>query len=515
MDWSGYQRQANDRGCQIKIPIFPSCFLSYFLNLVSLRTWMRKYFIKFVFGLVGFLLFFLPNSGVFLKGGLLFALTIEEERKIGEQVVREVEGKLSVVRDPLILDYLNKLGQEILKQSGPQPYPFRFYLLKDPQLNAFSVPGGHVFVTTGIVEIMESEGELAGLLGHEIAHVTRHHISKQMEQQKKIGLATMAAALLGIFAGDPRITSAVLAGSMATAQTLALKYSREDEEEADNYGFKYMSKDGFDPKGMIGLFDKLRRWGSFGSEGIPAYMQTHPLTGDRMSHVDDLLHRYADQGPWDRKSSDEFRRFQTIILTKYGDIQRARNRFQSWAKDAQSHLWVYYGQGWLSMREGKYEAAVDQFEKTLNLKPHEAYLLRDLGQALLLKGDLDQAIGKLGQASILDPQDGNAAFYLGRAYQEKGENMLALANFQRAMKLGTEGENFYHYLGLTYGSLKDLGRAHYYFGKSFLMKGDRGKALFHFQTALKYVGTDPSQKELLEKEITSLEPAKIKGKKTE
>ncbi|MBA4393859.1 MAG: hypothetical protein C0407_09935 [Desulfobacca sp.] len=473
---------------------------------------MRRNLIKIVFGLLGFILVILPNSWILPKGGLLSALTIEEERKLGEQVVREVESKYPLIRDPMILGYLNKIGQETLKQAGPQPYPFRFYLLKDPQLNAFSVPGGHVFLTTGIVEVMDSEGELASLLGHEIAHITRHHISKQMEQQKKIGLATMAAAILGILAGDPRIASVALAGSMATAQTLALKFSREDEEEADNYGFKYMSKEGFDPKNMIGLFDKLRRWGSFGSEGIPAYMLTHPLTGDRMSHVEDLLHQYAHLGPWNRKSSDEFRRFQTIVLTKFGDIQRARNRFHVWANDTQSLLWIHYGQGWLDMREGKYEAAVAQFEKTLKLKPQEAYLLRDLGQALLLKGDIEQAIGKLSQASILDPEDGNTAYYLARAYQEKRENQLALENFQRAMKLGTEGENIYYYLGLAYGTLKDLGWAHYYFGKSFLMKGERGKAFFHFQTALKYIGTDPNQKELIEKEIKTLDPEKLKGK---
>jgi beta-barrel assembly-enhancing protease len=476
---------------------------------------MRKNFLKIIFGLTAFLLFILPNPWMLPKNGHLFALTIEEERKLGDQVVREVESKFQLIRDPLILGYLNKLGQEILKQAGPQPYPFRFYLLKDPQLNAFSVPGGHVFVTTGIVGMMDSEGELAGLLGHEITHVTHHHISKQMEQQKKIGLATLAAALLGVLAGDPRIASAAISGSMATAQTLALKYSREDEEDADNFGFKYMTKDGFDPKQMIDLLDKLRRWGSFGSEGVPAYMQTHPLTGDRMSHVEDLMHQYEGQGPWVRKSSDEFRRFQIIILTKYGDLQRAQNHFQSWSKDAQSLFWVHYGQGWVYIREGKFEAAVEQFQKALSLRPQDPYLLKDLGQALFLKGDLEQAIQKLSQASILDPKDGNAAFFLGRAYQEKGENLLALENFQRAQKLGTEGEDLYHYLGIVYGNLNDLGQAHYNFGKSFNLKGDKGKALFHFRTALKYAGNDPLQKELIEKEIKSLEPGKTKEKKAD
>ncbi|OGP51143.1 MAG: hypothetical protein A2Y79_03380 [Deltaproteobacteria bacterium RBG_13_43_22] len=474
---------------------------------------MRKIFLKIFFGFIGFLLFFLPNPWMLFKAGDVFALTIGEERTLGEEVVQEVERKFSMIRDPLILEYVNTLGQEILKQAGPQPYPFRFYLFKDPQLNAFSVPGGHIFVSTGLLEIMDSEGELAGLLGHEIAHVTRHHISNQIEKQKKIGLATMAAALLGVFAGDPRIAGAVITGSMATAQTLFLKYSREDEGEADNYGFKYMSKAGFDPKTMIDLLDKLRRWGSFGSEGIPAYMQTHPLTGDRMSHIENLLHQYADQGHWGRKSSDEFRRILTIILTKYGDLQRAQNHFQSWSKDAQSLFWVHYGQGWIDIREGRFDGAAGQFEKALTIRPQDTFVLRDLGQVLLLKGDLEQAVQKLSQASVLDPKDGTTAFFLARAYQEKGENQLALENFQRAMNLGMEGEDLYHYLGITYGNLNDLGPAHYYFGKMFKIKGDRGKAMFHFQTALRYVEKDPRQKERIEKEIKNLDPGKTREKK--
>ncbi|MBI4767251.1 MAG: M48 family metalloprotease [Deltaproteobacteria bacterium] len=476
---------------------------------------MRKYFFRVFSGLVIALLFVPFNPWISPKGNNVFALTIEEERKLGEEVVREVEGKFSLIRDPLLLDYLNKLGREVLKQAGSLPYPFRFYLLKDPQLNAFSIPGGHIFLTTGIIEIMDSEGELAGLLGHEIAHVTRHHISSQIEKQKKIGLATMATALLGILAGDPSIAGAAIVGSLATAQTLMLKYSRENEDDADNYGFKYMSGVGFDPKTMIDLLDKLRRWGSFGSEGVPAYMQTHPLSGDRMSHIEDLLHRYADQGPWKRSSSDEFRRLQTIILANYGDLQRARIRFQSWSKDTPSQFWVFYGQGWLDLREGKFDSAITQFEKAASLKPQDLYLLRDLGQVFMKKGDYEKAIQKLSQASLLDPKDSTTAFLLGRAYQEKKENLLALENFQKALNLGSEEEDLHYYLGMTYGNLNNLGQAHYHFGKSFGKKGDREKALFHFKTALRYVDQDPGQKARIEKEIKNLESEKIRGKKTD
>ena len=369
-----------------------------------------------------------------------------------------------------------------------------------------------MFVTTGIIGMMDSEGELAGLLGHEITHVTHHHIAKQMEQQKKIGLATMAAALLGILAGDPRIASAAISGSMATAQTLALKYSREDEDDADNFGFKNMTKAGFDPKNMVDLLDKLRRWGSFGSEGVPAYMQTHPLTGDRMSHVEDLMHQYESQGPWVRKSSDEFRRFQIIILAKYGDLQRAQNHFQSWSKDAQSLFWVHYGQGWIYIRQGKFEAAVEQLQKALSLRPQDPYLLKDLGQALFFKGDIEPAIQKLSQASILDPKDGDAAFFLDGPTRKKGKSP-GPGKLSKGAETRYGGRGPLPLLGYCLWKLERSRAAHYYFGKSFNLKGDKGKALFHFRTALRYAGNDPLQKELIEKEIKTLEPGKTKEKK--
>ena len=454
--------------------------------------------------LIAFLMIFLSSLGV----QRALALTMEEERKLGDQVVQEVAAKFTLIQDSVLLGYLNQLGQETLQSAGPQPYPFRFYLLKDSQLNAFSVPGGHIFISTGIVEVMESEAELAGLIGHEIAHVTAHHISRRIEKEKKISLATMAIALASIFAGDPRIASAAIAGSMATGLSLSLKYSREDEEESDNLGFKYMSKAGFDPKGMIDLLDKLRRWGSFGSEIVPVYMQTHPSTGDRISNMEFLRQRYLDQVTVSRTNSENFHRFQTIILAKYGDIPKIRNRFLLWGKDPQMSFWVHYGQGWLHVREGNFEKAIKEFETTLALKPYDPNLLRDLGQAYLSKGQTDLALQKLGQASILSPRDPSTAFLLGKAYQEKGDYPLALDNLLRALALRPYDGEIHYTLGVVYGNLKDLAQAHYHFGKSFNIKGDPGKATFHFQTALKYAGGDEKKKELIEGELKPLKEKK-------
>lgn len=442
-----------------------------------------------------------------------FALTLEDEQKLGDQVVREVEARFTLVRDPLLLNYLNRIGQEVLRQAGPIPYPFRFYLLKDPQLNAFSVPGGHIFVTTGIVEVMDSEGELAGLLGHEIAHVMARHIAKRMEREKKISIATMAAALAGVLAGDPRIASAVITSSLATGISLSLKYSREDEEEADNYGFKYMTRDGFNPTEMAALLGKLRKWGAFGSDVIPPYLQTHPGIGERIEQIEDLKKYYAGRGPWQRPSSPEFRRFQVLVAAKYGNVQRARERFRLWNQDPQSAFWVHYGLGWLNLRENNFEGAVAEFNQALLLQPHDPFVLRDLGQTYLLKGDLDNALKNLGQAALVNPKDSNAAFYLGKAYLAQGNNAQALENFKRAAELGTEGDEIFQFLGTAYGNLGDLGQAHYNLGRFFQRRGETAKAVFHFKTALKYLDRDPELKRTVEDAVKGLTTDKDKNEK--
>jgi predicted Zn-dependent protease len=468
-----------------------------------------KFFFCVRLGILSLILVGVSLGGlVFTAADPVYALTLEEEQKLGDQTVREVAAHYTLIYDPLLLGYLNKIGQETLQKAGPIPYPFRFYLIKDPQLNAFSIPGGHVFVTTGILEVMDSEAELAGLLGHEIAHVTCHHISKRMEQEKKIGLGTMAAILASLLAGDPRIASAVITSSLATGISLGLKYSREDETEADNQGFKTMTREGFNPGGMIDLLTKLRKWGSFGSDLIPAYMLTHPGIEDRIAHIESLEKRYQDQGPWTRASSEYFRRFQILILAQYGDLQRARNRFQQMEQENSFPLLVHYGRGWVNLREKNLEGAVNEFQEALSLKPHDPYILRDLGQTYLQKRDLNSAIQYLSQACLMNPQDSNAFFYLGRSYLEKGDNSLALENFQRVLKMGAENDEVFQYLGKAYGNLGELGPAHYYLGRFFQRRGQIDKAVFHYKTALKYLDKNPELKGVVEKEVKKLVPSK-------
>ncbi len=116
--------------------------------------------------------------------GFFGSLTVEKEKELGEEFCLQLQQYYPVVRDPYLTAYINAIGQKLVKQLGPQPFQFRFFILEDPTYNAFAVPGGYIFVNTGIIQLMDREDELAGVLAHEITHVHQRHMAKRMEKAK-------------------------------------------------------------------------------------------------------------------------------------------------------------------------------------------------------------------------------------------------------------------------------------------------------------------------------------------
>jgi len=214
-------------------------------------------------------------------------LTTAEEEDLGREFMRYVRKNLTLIEDPSIVNYVRKVGRRILAQYESLPFEFHCSVVKEEVYNAFAAPAGHVFINSGLLAAMESEEELAGILGHEIAHVLCRHISKRIEQSKKIGWVTLAGMLTGIFlSGNPEAAGAITTGSMAAGQSLSLMYSREDERQADQVGLKYLNKAGYGGEGLLEMLNKIRKKRWFGSEHIPSYVQTHPAVEERMGYLD-------------------------------------------------------------------------------------------------------------------------------------------------------------------------------------------------------------------------------------
>jgi predicted Zn-dependent protease len=226
----------------------------------------------------------LPDLGEASAGDLSPAT----EKKIGQQIMHEFRWRdPSYLDDPDVESYLNQLGGRLAAASNDPGIGFYFFGVNDPSINAFAMPGGFIGVNSGLLLASQSESELAGVLAHEISHVTQRHIARQVMREKQLSMGTMLAMVIGLLAArsNSQVASATIAGAQAGAISAQLGYSRDFEREADRSGFDVLKKAGFDVRGMSLFFERLQRASRVYENNAPVYLRTHPVTGERISDM--------------------------------------------------------------------------------------------------------------------------------------------------------------------------------------------------------------------------------------
>ncbi|BAG44490.1 M48 family metalloprotease [Burkholderia multivorans] len=233
------------------------------------------------------------------------ALTPQAERKLGERVMRDVRRDPDYLDDWLVRDYLNAVAKRLAAAAsaryiGGYAPDFDLFAVRDPQINAFSMPGGFIGINSGLVVATQTESELASVIGHEMGHVLQRHIARMIGANEKTGYTALATMLLGVLAGvlarSGDLGSAIAMGGQAFAVDNQLRFSRTAEREADRVGFQLLAGAGYDPYGMPGFFERLER-ASMGDAGVPAYARTHPLTVERIADMDDRARRAPYRQP--------------------------------------------------------------------------------------------------------------------------------------------------------------------------------------------------------------------------
>lgn len=211
----------------------------------------------------------------------------QEEQTMGRAIMRDVYADPRYLDDPEIETYLNQLGYKLVSVSTRNQREFNFFVVNDPSINAFAMPGGNIGVHTGLLLSAQGESELASVVAHEIAHVTQDHIARMVASQSQSYWPTVAALALALLAArsNPNVASAAIASSQAYSIQNQLNYSRDYEREADRLGYEMLTRGGFDPRGMSGFFDRLQRANRFYDSSAPAYLRTHPLTSDRIADM--------------------------------------------------------------------------------------------------------------------------------------------------------------------------------------------------------------------------------------
>ena len=214
-------------------------------------------------------------------------ISLEEEWRLGQQLERDLANQLRLSGDSTVNAYVNNLGQRMVRQTSLAQLPWKFHVVVDPQVNAFNVPGGHVYVNTGLIAATDNAAELAAVIAHEVAHGVSRHGTEQLT--RTYGLNLLAGVLLG---EDPATYERILA-QVAGAGTIA-RFSRGAETEADDLGYAYMVRSGYHPRGMQTMFEELLQRRRRSPGAVQEFFASHPLTEDR---IDRVRHRIAQNPP--------------------------------------------------------------------------------------------------------------------------------------------------------------------------------------------------------------------------
>lgn len=435
------------------------------------------------------------------------ALSIKEETELADAFLKAVHQTYDVIDDPMINNYINKLGQKIVSVFPTQPFQYRFYVIRQNTYNAFAGPAGNIFVFSGLFEALDNEHEFAGLLAHEIAHVSCRHIADLISKSKKTSLATMAGVIAGILigiGGAPTVGSALTIGSMAAGQTMVLAYTRENEMQADQISRTYFQKAGYELSAMLSLLKKIRAVDWFDTNDIPTYLKTHPATEDRIIYLDALLENREKPKI---EPEPDFLRVRTRLTALYGDMNTALRRFASVVARQPDDLTATYGYGLVLARSGNPRAAAPYLARVFDAHPDDPYLKHDLGRIYFQAGDYEKSLELLKTSLILQEGGPEGLFFLGRSQMQLGRPKDAKDTFQVLIRHYPDYTDALLFMGITLGEMEEFGAAHYHLGLYYLKQRDHITSAFHFKKALEYE-KDEDQRKKIDAELENIKTGK-------
>jgi len=430
--------------------------------------------------------------------------TIDDEKKLGKEFYDKMVKHDLLLENRYLNEYIDKIGNRVLKGNRRVPFQFHFSIVNDTAINAFATPGGYIYVNKGLINAVENEGQLAGVIAHEIAHANARHIAAIIEKSQKLNIATLAAVLAGAFlGGGGEASAALVAFSVAGSASLSLKYSREHEEEADRLGIEYLTQAGYYPGAMVEFLKIIKRY-EYLSKSIPSYLLTHPGTDERMFYLDSLiLTKYRQKGL--KNIVGNLTRIQALLMLDGDNLNSRKIQLEEALAKNPDSVDLLYALALVEDKLGKTSDAVNRYQQALSLSPRDEDVLKSLGLLYLKIGKAHEAQNYLLRARAVNADNDAVILALGKAYEVQGKYENALECFLKLKDKKIDGEiDIHYYIAMTYGKLNKLDESHYNFGLYFKKINKKESALFHFKKALDYFPPGSGRSDAINREIKDL-----------
>lgn len=420
--------------------------------------------------------------------------TIKDERELGDKFNVLIRSRLPLVQDPEVTGYVEDMVKRLSRAMPPQPFPFTVGIIQHNALNAFATPGGYIFVHTGLIMGMKNESELAGVIAHEMAHVTQRHIARRIESSRLISILSVLGALAGAFLGGEG-GAAALTGSLAAGQATMLNYSREDEREADQVGMNYLTKAGYSVTGMAGAFEVLNRKQWLLGGDIPSYLSTHPGLSERIRDMNVRVSRLPAARQAQKDDNTRFLRIQALVRGRYGDPQPTERVFAG-QMDGPHRCVALMGQGILTARQNRVNDAAAFFDKALACSPDDQLIVREAGCFHYTKGNKHKAAGLLDKAVAMNRNDSVALFYRARSLADLGKTGEAVNQAQQVLRKIPDDPETHRLLAGLYGSDGKLFLANLHMAYSGLFENDERRVRQFLEKARPLALTDKEKGDL-------------------
>ena len=449
----------------------------------------------------------LPDMGAAAQS----TLSLEDEYRIGRMVMRGLRESGGVMEDPEITEYLQSLGLRLSSQAHDGNRSFNFFLVNDPAINAFALPGGFVGIHSGLLLETRAESELAGVLAHEVAHVTQRHIARSIEAQSRTSLvsaaAMVAAIILGTVAGAG---SDATMGAVTAAQGLAaqaqISFTRENEYEADRVGIGILAAAGFDPNAMPAFFETMGRRTQLGPNMIPELLRTHPVTSARIAESKGRAAQYPPVEVHDAMSYSLIKERVRVLSTPAGSDPRQYYAAVIGSEPDASVAQVY-GQALAQMMGGDAAGAAATFARLRANYPQVLQFHTALGQAELASGNVKAALETLERARELAPRNVPVTLRYAEALMRAGRPKRAHEVLLDLFNNVPPTQEQIRVTAMAANAAGDVADAYSYMAEYHIMGGDLPMAINQLELALSVPGITEVQRSRFLARLTELREA--------
>ena len=360
------------------------------------------------------------------------------ERRLGQMFLKQVRQFSRIISDPEVESYIKSLGYNLTSHTDDNEQPFQFLVIDNPTINAFAGPGGIIGINSGVILNSGSESELAGVVAHEIAHVTQRHLARNFEEAKKYSLPT-AAAMIGaliIATQDPAAGQAAISGVAGLSIQNQINFTRENEEEADRIGISLLAKSGYNPRGMPLFFEKLQKLSKFSQSNAPEYFRTHPLTISRIADTRARAESFPKKS-FKNSHAYELVRYKLLVssLQKPKEaILYLRDKLDKHEGNSEEKLPIRYGLAYAYLADRAFAHANQQIKHLLKNDDNDVAYLLLAAKLKTEQSKYDAAFQIYKKAYELYPDYKPVVMAYGRALMDVGrakETRDIMKNFER------------------------------------------------------------------------------------